>query len=208
MRRLALAAAGAAAGLLPITAFAADQEGNFAVKGAGVASCENYSQARQEKSNLYFRFGGWMEGYLTAINEHREQTYDVAPWETTELLAALVDQHCQQNPDQNFASVIRAMTGALFDDRLLNRSELREVTVGGNTVRMYEATIRRIQEELAVEGFYDGPVDGDYGPGTQSAMQAFQESIGAPEPTGFPDQVSLLRLFAEEGEGQPLQPQQ
>ncbi|KAF0677400.1 serine protease [Profundibacterium mesophilum] len=41
-----------------------------------------------------------------------------------------------------------------------------------------EAARRRLQVALRWAGFYDGPIDGDFGPGTRGAMRAWQEAEG------------------------------
>ena len=38
--------------------------------------------------------------------------------------------------------------------------------------------VREIQERLQIEGFYTGPIDGDFGPGTDEAVKAFQRAAG------------------------------
>ena len=38
--------------------------------------------------------------------------------------------------------------------------------------------VKRIQEKLAADGFYKGPVDGDFGGGTEAAVGAFQKARG------------------------------
>ncbi|HEX3034718.1 MAG TPA: peptidoglycan-binding domain-containing protein, partial [Thermodesulfobacteriota bacterium] len=38
--------------------------------------------------------------------------------------------------------------------------------------------VTKIQEELKSLGFYKGPIDGDFGGGTEAAVKAFQKSKG------------------------------
>jgi len=45
---------------------------------------------------------------------------------------------------------------------------------------MTEADRRRVQTVLARLGYYDGRVDGVFGPDTRAAIRRFQHEIGAP----------------------------
>jgi peptidoglycan hydrolase-like protein with peptidoglycan-binding domain len=44
--------------------------------------------------------------------------------------------------------------------------------------KMSVANRRQVQEALHRLGYYDGPVDGVFGPLTRTAIRRFQESIG------------------------------
>lgn len=46
-------------------------------------------------------------------------------------------------------------------------------------------TIRQRQHLLAYLEYYDGPIDGDWGPGSQDACRAFQEDFGGITVDGF-----------------------
>lgn len=59
-----------------------------------------------------------------------------------------------------------------------------------------------IQEDLATLGYYDGPIDGVYGPETEEAVKQFQTDNGL-EPTGRYDQATdaaVQAALAEQGE--------
>jgi peptidoglycan hydrolase-like protein with peptidoglycan-binding domain len=53
--------------------------------------------------------------------------------------------------------------------------------------------IKRVQEELKAQGFYAGPVNGDFGPYTQAALAQFQLSWPLPA-SGQLDVDTLLAL--------------
>jgi len=53
--------------------------------------------------------------------------------------------------------------------------------------------IKRVQEELKAQGFYAGPVNGDFGPYTQAALAQFQLSRPLPA-SGQLDVDTLLAL--------------
>ncbi|MBX6322346.1 MAG: peptidoglycan-binding protein, partial [Rhodospirillaceae bacterium] len=55
---------------------------------------------------------------------------------------------------------------------------------------------RRIQSELQRLGYYDGSIDGDFGPGTRAAVRRYQEDIGE-EATGQLTPAQAMRLLAD-----------
>jgi len=62
------------------------------------------------------------------------------------------------------------------------------------------ASIRQMQEWLVWTGYYDGPLDGDAGSGTVSAIKRFQRDLGGPE-TGTLS-LSQLSTLAERANNQ------
>lgn len=175
---------------------AADSEGLYAIRGAGLGTCEQYIQEREAESPVYYLFVGWVEGYLTAVNRHLEGTYDVASWESTDILAAYLAEHCQQNLEQPFHVAVLGMQQALGSDRLEERSPRVEASAGERRVVIYQETLKRAQARLAELGHYDGPLDGVYGPGTRKAFEVYQEQSGLTV-TGLPDQPTLFRLLRQ-----------
>jgi putative peptidoglycan binding protein len=183
------------AGLLvaPI-ADAADGKGQFGVRGAGLVTCAIYERERAARSPAYQVIAGWMDGYVTGTNQHAPDTYDVASFESTEMLAAVVSERCKKNPDVPVFVVLRALMEQAGKERLRAPSRKIEVAVGERKVLLYEEVLRRIQVKLAAGGFYRGRIDGTYDAKTRQAMQAYQTSVKL-QPTGFPDQVTLWRLL-------------
>ncbi len=178
----------------PLAAQAADSEGRFAIKGAGLGTCESFTKARAEKSNAYYVFGGWLDGYMTAVNQLTDDTFDMRPWESTELLLFLIDNHCKKNPKGNFFRIVNTIRVLLQDDRLRQASAVVEARVDDKMVRLYRETMRRVQTALTNRDRYQGAIDGSYGPMTRNAIEAFQADENIPV-TGLPDQLTLLRLL-------------
>jgi membrane-bound lytic murein transglycosylase B len=52
----------------------------------------------------------------------------------------------------------------------------------------------RLQEYLAKLGYYDGTIDGKFGPATRDAVHRFQQNAGVAPADGFPSQAVLKRL--------------
>jgi len=88
-------------------------------------------------------------------------------------------------PAQNApsAEALRAEVGTAETEQALNLN-LRDARV--------------LQERLAAQGLYSGPIDGDLGPGSRAAIAQWQQSHGM-APTGFLGPALLGALQAEGG---------
>ena len=175
-------------------AFAADKKGQYGVRGVGLISCDVYMKERKAQGEVYLMAAAWMDGYITATNQHASDTYDVASFESTELLAAVLDEHCEKRPSARVFTVLRALFEKIHQDRLLERSQKTEVVVGDRKVSLYAEVLKRVQRKLRSANFYKGKIDGDYGRNTVEAMKKFQASVSF-QPTGFPDQATLWKLL-------------
>jgi hypothetical protein len=61
--------------------------------------------------------------------------------------------------------------------------------------KMSAASRRKVQKTLHRRGYYQGPVDGIFGPQTRAAIRRFQDSIGA-KSTGYLNAVEGRRLVS------------
>jgi hypothetical protein len=173
---------------------AASPDGTYAAKGAGPLSCERFVGERATRSENYFRYLGWLEGYISHYNKSTADTTDVLSWQTTELADLLLSNYCKANPQTRFSMAVDTMLNALHPTRLRETSEVIDIDLGDPPIQIYKEVMRRIQQNLADRGLYKGGIDGAYGPGTAAAIKAYQASAQI-EPTGLPDQITLLRLF-------------
>ena len=133
-------------------------------------------------------------GYVTAINELSRDTFDVAPYVTTELLTVLINRHCKDNETDILFAVTNTLLANLFDERLQSSSAYADVRVGLDQMRLYSDTIARIQMALAAKGLLDIEATGEWSLATQNALAEYQESVGM-RGTGFPDQATLWSLL-------------
>jgi len=175
-------------------AHGADTAGQFQVRGSGLGTCAQFVDAYEARSDQLLLYGGWLDGYLSAVNQYAQDTFSVAPWEATEFLLALVYQNCEQRPEESFFAMANSMVVQLREQRLRERSVRVTAEAGGETVHLFKETLERAQEALAAGGFYQGPADGAYGPATREALERFQRERGIPV-TGLPDQVTLWALL-------------
>ena len=174
--------------------WAAQADGAFAVDGIGIWTCQRFIDEKAKNSNYYFMFGGWIDGYLTAINAYSSDTYDLTSWETTDLLLALIERNCKERLDEPFIAMVRGLANKLKETRLTENSPVVDASVGGKTIKLYKATVERLQQALLDGGYFAGGVDGQFGPNTQTAIEAFQAAKNIPV-TGLPDQITLLALL-------------
>jgi hypothetical protein len=186
-----------AAILLGSRAIAADDTGAFAIKGAGALNCQTFVAERAKQSNLYYMIGGWLDGYLSGVNQYQEGTYDATSYESPELLLLIMQNHCADNPDDLLFSVVSSLIGTLAPDRLTNVSPMVTIRVGDRQGRLYELVLERMQRELEERGHLPAESPPGFTDEMIDAIKAYQASI-AFEPTGFPDQATLLRLFQED----------
>ena len=192
-RRLTCAAVSAAC-LWSAAAQAANEQGQFAVRGIGIQDCASFSKGYAERSQAAFVFAGWLDGYISAINRLQPDTFDAAPWQLTDILMVLINNHCRGNPDQRLFTVVQSLVGFYGEQRLTTSSERVDAKVGDTTVSVYKEIMRRAQVALAREGVYTGTPDGVFGPQTKAAFEAFQEKANLTK-SGLPDQQTLYRLF-------------
>lgn len=64
------------------------------------------------------------------------------------------------------------------------------------TPQAYLNSVKLVQEQLHLQGFLSGPIDGELGGDTQAALAQFQLSRNLPV-TGSPDETTLAALGVE-----------
>ena len=200
MRARTICAALLLAGLTPAGAHAAGPDGNFAVKGAGLETCKTYLTARDEQAAEYLVFRTWLNAFITAYNMQTPETHDVAPMHTIGQLAAALARVCQETPEEPVVNAAVGVVNGLAPARTTRPSETVETRANGTTVSLPANLLARVQRALKAEGLYTGPIDAKYGPGTASALEAFQEQAGL-EVTTLPDRATVLRLMRQQDGG-------
>lgn len=181
----------------PTGARAASADNQFAVKGIGIQTCAEFSKDYEARAQGAFIFAGWLDGYISAINRTQSGTFDAAPWQSVDVLLALINNHCADRPDERLFAVVHAMLGFFKEQSLAERSPAVEASAGDKTVTIYKEVLRRAQQKLVEAGVYAGAPDGAYGPKTKAAFEAFQERNNLPK-TGLPDQQTLVRLLTRD----------
>lgn len=185
---VALALAGPAA--------AADADGQFAIKGGGQQPCASFLTAWDSRNSDLSLYAGWIDGYVTGLNQFTDNTYDLAPWQATETLLGLTQSVCAQAPEGTrfmdaFFQVVRLITPS----RVTEQSPVIALVHEGQSTLAYGAVIERMKTRLRDLGHGDGlTVNAAFDPATAAAVSAFQTAEGLPA-TGLPDQRTLFQLF-------------
>ena len=157
--------------------------------------CKRFVEVCESKKEECKLTGTWMEGYFSAFNALNRDTFDILPWQPPELIAQFTFNVCKQNPDAPVLEVVNELIRRLLvPNRVQAAADRVKIGDGDQAVMLYRETVRDIQERLDKTGHLDGKADGAFGPGTKSAVEAFQKAAGL-KPTGIPDQRTLIALF-------------
>ncbi|MCQ8185315.1 peptidoglycan-binding domain-containing protein [Parvularcula maris] len=186
----------AAAALLPMlgTAHAGDPDGRYAVKGIGLLPCGAFLQSAEQGSQEAPLVMTWLSGYLSAANMFMDGAYDLVSWQDDQVLANALAATCNQMPQQPVAVAATQLIRGLGGERVTKAEQMRPIKVAGQETAMYPTVIRRLQQRLKDSG-QAITVDGDFGPGSQKALAAYQTQMGLPA-TGFPDTRTMIAVFA------------
>jgi len=185
------------ASLAPLSTLAATADEKYAIRGAGLIDCQTYMTEAEKQSSAYLMIGGWIDGYITGVNQYAADTYDVTSFESTELFAEILNNHCKKNPEDRLFPVINSIIAQRWDSRIKEQTPLVGVKLGEFSVQIYRESIVRMQQRLAEKGFYTAKASGQFDADTITAIASYQETLDGYAATGFPDQATLWALFAE-----------
>ncbi len=198
MRRLPLILAMiASAWLPPALAGAADKDGRFALDGGGAVPCSQFLEAQKAKAPELALFAGWIDGYFSAVNQLRPETFDITPWQTAELLLMFVGNYCSDNPKDSFGLAVNKLGAALAADRLTVFSEGMVAGHKGAVVTVYEDIVRRAHKVLVSLKYLPAGSEPAFSAEMKAALEAFQKDKKIPV-TGLPDQRTLFALLVPE----------
>jgi hypothetical protein len=176
---------------------AADAAGKYALRGAGLTRCKSFLDAYEKKGPQAHLFFGWIDGYISGLNELSADTYDKTPWQSTELLAEVVRRACKRSPAEYFFSELRSVVAAMDEQRLATGEEKKVLEIGEGRAVVYPDTLRRAQVALKKLGHYGGDTHGRFDPATHAAIVSFQTAKVIPV-TGLPGPITLWALLIEQ----------
>ncbi|MDJ0738251.1 MAG: peptidoglycan-binding domain-containing protein [Gammaproteobacteria bacterium] len=187
--------------LIAATAFGADaaeKTGQFAIKGAGAQTCGQFIAAWDQGNTDLKQYAGWIDGYVTAVNQHVDNTYDTTPWQTTQTLLGLTHSVCKQlAPQARFIDATSVLMRQIWPTRLPEKSELEEIRRGQRAMVVYRAVLDAAKARLGDIGYDAGSPGAAFDARMSDALRAFQDERGL-EPTGLPNQKTLFALFFEQ----------
>lgn len=175
-------------------ATAADGEGRYSVDGVGRLDCARFTAMRAENGPELRLFAGWIDGYVSGFNHFRDDTYDVTPWQTVELMVLKIAKYCEANPSTRFVVAMNELLATLAPQRLATESPVVQLERGGQAIFIYEETAERVRAALAEQGFTVGPENSGIDDATSTALGQFQTRHDLPA-SGLPDQLTLNALF-------------
>ena len=152
VRRTAVGLALALAWSTPFGAQAASETGQYAVKGIGIQKCADFTQAYEKRTQGAFVFAGWVDGYISAYNRAHTGIFDAAPWQSVDVLLALIHNHCSKAPEERLYGVVHAMLEYFKEQQLTESSPAVEAAVGDKKVTVYKEVLRRAQDKLVAAG--------------------------------------------------------
>jgi len=180
-------------------ATAADDDGNFAIRGIGGQSCGAIVDAITEadaaaRDNLVMTLSTWLGGYLTYANRVVDGRFDVVPFVSdTDVLAVVVDR-CETAPESAFETAASDVLGALAPVGTASRAPVSDLE---SSVALREPTVVALQQALIDRDYMDGDADGVVGPMTRAAVESFN-SDNQIEGGNAITIETVLRAFAED----------
>lgn len=175
---------------------AAATKGEFGIKGIGASDCATAVREYKAGTPNAMMYGGWLYGYMTAVNQVTPDTFDLATWQDLNTLSNFLIEYCAKNPRMSFAQAVFNMTNALKPMRLKTVSQPVHFRKNDKDFVLYGEVITRIAQTLTTKGFYKGNVKDKpaFTDEMARALAQFQARNKLP-PTGEPDQFTLFRLF-------------
>src|SRR5690554_3569522 len=95
--------------LTSVPSMAADDEGNYALNGAGSLECSRYIQAAEGSSEELRQYMSWMQGYLTATNRLTENTFESIPLVGPQPVASLMLTVCRNASEERFEHALAGL---------------------------------------------------------------------------------------------------
>lgn len=171
-----------------------DEDGNYAIRGVGATSCEQFLERVQQDAATARLYASWQAGYLTAANRHLDETFDISPMMASTAVLNMLGNVCRDNPDIRVETALARLTGLFYPARVEASSPPVTITSGDETVNVRQSVVQRMQVALQDRGYADVETSGRFDESTRDALRDFQanEQIRV---TGAPDADTLVRLI-------------
>lgn len=173
---------------------AADEAGRFAVRNAGMSTCDKFLEEKEKRSPALNLYMGWIDGYISAANQFTKENFDLIAWGNTPFLATLLENHCRNHPVERFYVAVNKLVASLSSGRLKTHSELIETRHQDKKTYLYQSVLLDVQQRLKNEGHYTGAPDGVFDDETRLALEKYQKAKNI-QVTGLPDQLTLYLIY-------------
>lgn len=190
--------AGLCAGLAG-SAFAADSEGQFVVRGLGGRSCASLNEALKGENGklVALRLTDWVSGWLSHANRVTDSTYDVHPVSEAGAISEIVRRICVANTEASIETVLHSSVQSVKRGAQTANSAMITIKIDDKQTRIRGAIMKPLQERLVDLKYLEKKqADGVYGPATRKALEAFQ-SDSKIAVTGLPDPITVYLAFLE-----------
>jgi len=177
-----------------MSSVALDKNGKFAIKGIGNASCEKFVEVAGSDDPEKFLFAGWLNGYITAHNQHLKDNFDIISWENIETLGTYVRSHCAKNPTLSFFQATTQLLNEMYESRIVEFVGAENLASGKQALKTYRQVIQRVQKRLKDDGLYTGATDGVMTDSLQQAVNEFRVKNDLPS-ADYLDQRVLHALL-------------
>ena len=174
--------------------WALDKNGKYAIKGVGNVPCLEFVKMVDEDNPQKFLFAGWMNGYMTAHNQHLKDMFDIVSWENIETMGTYLRSHCKKNPALSFFQATTQMLNELYSQRIVEFVGAENLSSGKQSQKTYLQVVVRVQKRLKDLNLYDGAIDGRMSKKLTAAVDTFRDQKGFPH-HDFLDQKILHALL-------------
>ncbi len=178
------------------TARGSDEQERYGVKGAGAARCSAFVEAfDQKKETEMAMFLGWIDGFVTGVNQERKGLFDLAPWQSSQVLAHALVGFCRENGQLALFQAMVLLKKQLLAKALNAATPILVAKRGDKAVVIYGTVLQQVRSRLFELGYLRELPKGEaFDELTAGALLRFQREKGLKE-TGLPDQVTLSRLL-------------
>ena len=168
--------------------FALDESGSFVVKGVGTQSCADFVEVAQRGSRELSQYLGFVNGYTSAFNELRENTFDVWRWQTTDTILLLLLRRCEQQPEINFGAALATLTRYLSQNKIEAKVAVKRVGNAEQGFFLYEPVYAELEAALQKAGYDTSDL--------YAALMKYRDNNQLPNATNL-HQMLLLRIFSK-----------
>lgn len=159
---------------------AADEDGNFAIRGIGAQQCGALVQAIESadqaaRAEIVEAHATWLGGYLTQANRLVDGRFDTVPFASDIDMLAIVVDRCEATPDITVETAAAEILSILLP---FGTAELASMAELEDSVALRRPTVLALQQALIDRGYLPGSADGLIGPRTRAAIEQFNADQG------------------------------